>query len=533
MQRFRAAPGACLATLLVAATLGGCVAQPGPAPVEPQGGAEPTTVVPEVPVDKKNRNEIVVGIDPIRTGFNPHLYSDDTAFVQSLAGLVLPSTFVNGQMNRDLLVSAAEIPATDGAAQVVQYRIDSAAQWSDGSPITGTDFRYLWEELSTQPGVINATGYQAISDVRSSDGGKLVTVVFSRKVANWHELFNNLLPSHLFSVGGEEFPQVLATSVPASAGRYMVRGIDRKRGVVELARNDRFWGTNPAAVELLTFRETASVSQSIEMLRRGQLSFAHVTPSETSRDALSLASGLQHRFVDRSVALTATFNTRTVADAGTRGAIASAIDIPLLARLASGRSAEVAVAEVPGRALVDEAARQEAAHSLKAPLKVAVDPADETARAAAITMVDMLRKAGFGAELVQSDMADIVGKRLPAGEVDLVATWQRTPHDALTAASAYSCAPDAVQHPTNLSGWCDGETIEFLRGAVADKHLDDQAVDLVKAVEARENLSIPILTDRRLDILGKGIVTGESSLDKWPVVADASALVTATTWKDE
>ncbi|QGU02409.1 putative monoacyl phosphatidylinositol tetramannoside-binding protein LpqW precursor [Corynebacterium kalinowskii] len=509
------------------------MAQPGPAPVEPSAGAGQTTVVPEVPVDKKNRNEITVGIDPIRTGFNPHRVSDDTAFVQSLARLVLPSSFVDGHMNKDLLVSAAEIAPTDGAAQVVQYRINSAAQWSDGSPITGADFRYLWEQLSSQPGVINSAGYQSISDVRTSEGGKLVTVVFHRKVADWHELFNNLLPSHLLSVGAEDFSQALGTQVPASAGRYMVRGIDRKRGVVELARNDRFWGADPADVELLTFQEVATVSRSIEMLRSGQLSFAHVTPSETSRDALVLAEGLQHRFVDRNVQLTATFNTQTVSDAGTRAAIASALDIPLLARLASGRSADLAIAEVPGRTVVDEGVRREAAHSLSSPLKVAADPADETARAAAMAIVDMLHKAGFSAQIVQSDLADITGKRMAAGEVDMVVTWQRSAEDTLTAASRYSCPPDQTKKPANLAGWCDTDATDFLAAALAGHHEETAAVDLVRTIEAKQTLSVPIMTDRRIDILGAGIVTGESSLEKWPVVADASVLATAYEWKDE
>lgn len=509
--------------------LSGCVAQPGPAPVEPVGSTESSTVVPEVPVDKKNRNEIVVGIDPIRTGFNPHLASDDSAFVQSMARLVLPSAFVDGQMNSDVLLSAEEITPTDGAAQIVQYRINPSAQWSDGSPITGGDFRYLWEKMSTEAGVIDAAGYQAISDVRSTDGGRVVTVVFKNKVADWKSLFTNLLPSHLFSVGGESFDKVLATDVPASAGRYMVRSIDRKRGVVELARNDRFWGADPADVELLTFREVGNFSQIIEMLGNGQLSFAHVTPSETSGLALSLASGLQSRTIDRNTQLTATFNSRTLADQNLRGAIASVIDVPSLAKLAAGRTADVAIAEqlTPAHG-----------HDLKAaiaeqvrPFKVAVDPEDETARGAAIAMVGMLTKAGFKAELVQSDLEDIIAKKVPAGEVDAVVSWQRPTTDPSPAASAFACQ-EGKPLASNVSGWCDEDLSGFLAEAMAGAH-DSEAVRERMATVQAQHLSVPILRDRRMDILGTGIVAGESDLNKWPVIADASVLATAYTWKDD
>lgn len=504
----------------------GCAARPGPAPVEPQRTEEQVSVTPEVPVEKKNRNEVVVGIDPIRTGFNPHLAADDSAFVQSLARLVLPSAFVDGQMNTDVLLSAAEVPPGAGEAQVIQYRINPAAQWSDGSPITGADFRYLWEKMSLEPGVINAAGYQAISDVRSSEGGKLVTVVFSHRVSEWRTLFSNLLPSHLFSVGGESFDKVLATDMPASAGRYMVRTIDRRRGVVELARNDRFWGNDPADVELLTFREISNVSQTIEMLRNGQLSFAHFTPTETSRDALTLAKGLQYRTVDRNVQLTATFNTRSLENQDVRAALTAAVDVPMVAKLAAGRSAELAVVEKP-KAEADIASAV-AAHP--EPIRVAVDPADDTARAAAVAIVDMLNQAGFTAELLQTDMADIVRNRVPEKQADIVVSWRRSPTTALTAASEYSC-PKGANETSTISGWCEPDTTAFFHDALAGIADSTAVEEKVSEVET-QHLSIPIMADRRIDVLGTGIVTGERELAQWPIIEDASALATAYTWKD-
>lgn len=484
-------------------------------------------------MDKKNRNEIVVGIDPIRTGFNPHLVADNSAFVQSLARLVLPSAFVDGHMNTDLLSAAQEIAPTEGSVQSVQYRIKQDAQWSDGSPITGTDFRYLWENLSTKPGVLHAAGYQAIKDIQIGEGGKLVTVYFSSKVANWQELFANLLPSHVFSIGNESFFTILASQVPASGGRYMVRTIDRRRGVVELARNDRFWGADPADVELLTFREVNSVPQAIEMLRNKQLSFAHLTPEETSLDSLRLAKGVQFRTVDRNARLEAIFNTKSVTNPMQRSAIASAIDVPMLARLSSQRSADIAlVEEGTPRKVPDEAIAQAVAAQTR-PLKIAADPVDDTARAAAVAVVDMLRAKGFAAELVQAEFATLASTKVPNGEVDVVMAWQREPKDALSASSKYSCSTAAKSPVLNLSGWCDSDAQKFFADAVAGAHDKATIADKVRGIEETNVLSVPIMRDRRIDMLGTGIVSGEPQLAKWPVVDDASVLATAYNWKDE
>ena len=157
-----------------------CQANPGPPPVaEPEvdvrgenGSAEGANK-PAAPVEATpGRSQITVGIDAIKAGFNPHLRADESAFTQSLAALVLPSAYVDGELNTDLLVSAKLVAPVGDAKQTVRYVIAPAAQWSDGTPITGGDFRYLWENMVSTPGVIGAAGYKAISGIRVLEGGK-------------------------------------------------------------------------------------------------------------------------------------------------------------------------------------------------------------------------------------------------------------------------------------------------------------------------------------------------------------------------
>ena len=94
-----------LVVFLACTLLVGCAASPGPPPVAEPGEEQKQEAEPK----KNTADSIEIGIDPIKNGFNPHLLADDSAFVQSLAGLVLPSTFVNGEMDTAVLEKAEEI----------------------------------------------------------------------------------------------------------------------------------------------------------------------------------------------------------------------------------------------------------------------------------------------------------------------------------------------------------------------------------------------------------------------------------------
>ena len=121
----------------------------------------------EAPEDTRQRSQVQVGVDPIRAGFNPHLAGDESAVVADIADLVLPSAFRDGMRDNNVLLGASRLPTTPGAL-TVRYIIAPEAQWSDGTPITGADFAYLWRGMVTTPGVIAPAGYRAISAVRVS-----------------------------------------------------------------------------------------------------------------------------------------------------------------------------------------------------------------------------------------------------------------------------------------------------------------------------------------------------------------------------
>ncbi len=492
---------------------------------------EDTTTVASTPTTgppPRSGEVIHIGVDPLRTGLNPHLVADDSTFVRSLASLVLPSAFRDGWPDTDVLLSAEEVEPSAQAAQTVRYVISPAAQWSDGTPLTGADFRYLWRGMRDTPGVIDPAGYRAISDIRVSAAGRTVDVNFHQPVAEWRGLFANLLPSHLLQSDGSAFPQAPQQDIPASAGRYMVQSVDRPRGMLTINRNDRFWGESPAETDLVTFRAVRSVTQGVDQLRSGQLSYLDTTPAETSVDSYSLMVDTQVRVVDhpRELQLTMSTTSPLLEQREARAELSSLIDVPLVARLAAGRSADLRVAE---HTPAGEEAGLLRELTAERPLRLAADPTDDTASAAVRTIVDLLAQHGVTAEIVSTDLHSITGVLLPQGEVDAVLAWGSTQDTAVNLASRHLCPP-AEQAPRagNLSGHCSEETEDLLRAVLAGEADPEAAVALSRELNEAEHLMVPLLGERRVVVLGQGIVGPDPDLDNW-----TAGIPTVATWRKE
>ncbi|MDN5932323.1 MAG: ABC transporter substrate-binding protein, partial [Pseudonocardia sp.] len=142
----RALVVALLAVLLAACTQAPLVQQPPP--VDP---------VPAQPA----RTELVVGVEDLGAGFNPHLLAHAGPLTTAVATLVLPSVFRPGpdgtpQLDRTIATSA-EVVSTEPFT--VSYELNLEASWSTNTPVAAEDFVYLWERMRSEPGTADAAGY--------------------------------------------------------------------------------------------------------------------------------------------------------------------------------------------------------------------------------------------------------------------------------------------------------------------------------------------------------------------------------------
>ncbi|GAB3507852.1 ABC transporter family substrate-binding protein [Amycolatopsis cihanbeyliensis] len=239
--------GVTLALLLVAA-LSACTNTPPP-PTSPTPVAQSSTPQAETP------SQIVVGVDAVAGGYNPHQLADASTVTSALSQLLLPSVFRatedgTRELDQNLMVSAE---VTDQQPFTVTYDIQQNASWSDGAPIAAEDFDYLADAMSARPGVVAPAGYRLINDVASAEGGKQVKVTFSKPYPGWRTLFDDLLPAHLLKDAPGGWQGALADSFPAYGGPFAIKTLDLARGEIVLERNERYWA-KPAAVDQVVLR---------------------------------------------------------------------------------------------------------------------------------------------------------------------------------------------------------------------------------------------------------------------------------------
>lgn len=450
----------------------GCVADPPPPTVVggEESGADGTDV-------SLTAGGLLLTLDRVDEGFNPHLLADQGVDTELVASLLLPSAFVPGPggepvLNHDLLVSAAPLP---DAPATIRYTIDPKAQWSDGVPVAAEDFEYLWHQMTTQPGVVDPAGYEQIVAVRSGAGGKVVDVVFESEPTSWRTLFANLLPGHILKDAPDGFEGAMESLPVMSAGPFMIRAADLGRGEIEFVPNDRYWARAPELGQIVARRATGP-GQLGAALRDGPGVMALVAETPVAADVAGSIPGVTASAVESSIQLELGFNTiaPSVSDPRVRRALSAAVVPETVGRIVTGEAVPAVTsypfpegspstptgdAEIIGPELSAAGYTREGGRWLRAgkPLTVTlgVEAADDRARTAAYTVADQLHGAGIDAHVWELDSTALYADALPHGLVDAVVGWQTAQgHPELSAVSRFACSGDVG---VDLSGTMTSE----------------------------------------------------------------------------
>lgn len=491
-----------MSVLLIA----GCAVDPPPAPQSTQ------TSQAVAPAPKAT--QIIVAIDSIGAGFNPHLLSDQSPVNAAISALVLPSSFrpipdpaaptgSRWEMDPTLLVSAR---VTEDAPFTVTYKIRPEAAWTDNAPIAADDFWYQWRQMVSQPGVVDPAGYDLITGVQSLDGGKTAVVTFAQPYPAWRELFNHLLPAHIVKDVPGGFPAGLARALPVTGGQFRVDSIDPQRDEILLARNDRFWGA-PAKPDQILFRRAGVPAALADSIRNGDTQVAQVHGGAAAFAQLSAIPDVRTARVitPRVMQLTLRAQLPKLSDPVVRTAILGLLDVELLAAVGAGSdnsvtldqslirapsdSGYVATAPPPlGRDRALELFTQAGYQVDRSPTETSVPPPDGTegtdgplpsvstrgrisrdgqplalvigaaandpaSVAVANTAADQLLSAGIAATVLALDPPTLYGAALAKNKVDAIVGWRSAGGDLATLlASRYSCqALEATPVPTSGS----------------------------------------------------------------------------------
>ncbi|MEV5430130.1 ABC transporter family substrate-binding protein [Streptomyces sp. NPDC052701] len=212
--------------------------------------------------------------------------SDADATTTRVAQAVLPSMFrmdAAGRPERNpLYLESAEVVDTE-PRQVVLYRLNQQAVWSDGREIGAADFAAQWRALSgenTAYWTARNAGYDRIERVERGRNDLEVRVTFSRPYADWRSLFTPLYPKDVMGTP-DSFNDGARRKLKTTAGPFAVQKVDRDGDEVTLARNPRWWGA-PAKLSRIVLRAVPREERTAA-LTAGTVDLAEVDPATARR----------------------------------------------------------------------------------------------------------------------------------------------------------------------------------------------------------------------------------------------------------
>ncbi len=231
----------------------------------------------------------------------PNIAAGNATSVANILIRVLPGPFViqpdlSVTYDKDLLTAEPSLDDASGT-QVNVYKINPAAVWSDGTPITAKDFEFTWRANRSGdpadggcPAVLSTTGYENIKSVESSDNDKTVTVTYTTPYADWQALFGNLLPAHLMDKGddatalcdeittGWTMDQGIVGDISGGPWQLKKENISVDQQTVILTPNEKWWGQGPNLSQLIIRNVGNDPTTTVQALQNQEVGVIYPQP---------------------------------------------------------------------------------------------------------------------------------------------------------------------------------------------------------------------------------------------------------------
>ncbi|MEU3433671.1 ABC transporter family substrate-binding protein [Streptomyces sp. NPDC006863] len=228
-------------------------------------------------------------VDALPATFNVFQADADSATTR-ITGALLPTLFPmdrtgRPKLNPDYLESAKIIEREP--RQVVLYKLNQQAVWSDGREIGAPDFVAQWRALRGKDSAFwtaRNAGYERIEKIERGADDLQVRVTFSKPYADWRALFSPLYPKEITG-SPDAFNDGARTTLKNTAGPFVLRGVSKSKGTVTLARNPRWWGDR-AKLDTLVFRAVAPKDRT-EALAEGTVDIADIDAATADRIILA------------------------------------------------------------------------------------------------------------------------------------------------------------------------------------------------------------------------------------------------------
>ncbi|MEU9254023.1 ABC transporter substrate-binding protein [Streptomyces sp. NPDC048270] len=216
--------------------------------------------------------------------------ADADATTARIAAAVLPQLFVLDAKGRPVAnpdyLEKAEVVERE-PKQVVLYKLNQQAVWSDGREIGAPDFVAQWRALNGKDSAFwtaRNAGYERIEKIERGKTDLEVKVTFAKPYADWRSLFSPLYPKQVTATP-EAFNEGARGALKVTAGPFGLGAIDKKTGTASLTRNPRWWG-QPAKLDTLVLTAVPR-AQRPAALASGKVDLAEIDRSGADRIALA------------------------------------------------------------------------------------------------------------------------------------------------------------------------------------------------------------------------------------------------------
>jgi peptide/nickel transport system substrate-binding protein len=188
-------------------------------------------------------------------------------------------------------VDAAELTAKE-PKQVVTYKFNPKAVWSDGSPISVADIEAQWKAQSgtnKDYRISSSNGYEQIESVVKGADDREAIVTFRQPYVDWKGLFSPLFPASTNN-DPKVYNEGWIGKIPTTAGPFKFGGIDETAKTLTIARDDNWWGDR-AKLDRIIYRAIPADGH-IDALLNAEIDFLDVGPDVNKLQRATGAPGV-------------------------------------------------------------------------------------------------------------------------------------------------------------------------------------------------------------------------------------------------
>jgi peptide/nickel transport system substrate-binding protein len=500
--------------VLALAVLAGCVLDPAPPPTPTPAPPTPT------PLPRGGNLTIRLAADvPDLRPWQPRSRGEEQ----------VTALLYNGLMRLDDRLQPQPDLATGWDAsqdgRLITFTLRTNVIWHDGKPFSADDAAYTLTALrELSPTTALLTDLQKVAQVEAPTTSTLVISLTERYAPIFADLTVPILPKH--QLIGKDIRTLNFWTTPVGTGPFQFEG--RQAGAsVTLDANKRFYRGEPLLDRVVFLVGDTKVSAAA--LKDGRLLLAELPWSE-GRTISQTVPGIHTGAYPENGYYFLAFNTRQgrpFADPRVREALADAVDLPELARDATGgQGMPIASSIAPGswadvlppptdtvaldraRMLLDEAGwklpdgdaiRQQNGVTLTAQLYVRGD--DERRVKAAELIAQAARRIGMSIDVQRADFETVIkSKYTPPYDFDLLlGSWSNGAGDRDFADYAYYDPDDfALFHSSQINqGVADTRAVLNI-GAFSDSAYDNQAAAAQQLYDPADRLKAIRLAQQRI-----------------------------------